>query len=298
MRQPRVAGFIAILIATILWSTTEVVTRTIVGRITPLQLALIRFLFGGLLLVSFLPVHKRLTEVRITRRHLGHAVWIGLIGVGIANAAFQYSLKYTGASVVATVFGTNPLIVMVVGAVLLGERLTSEKISGVLLGFVGIVVLAFSKESPTFSLFGFGLAMLCGFCFALFTVLIKRYAESQNSFPLTACCVFFGGIYFIPVVWLEADWASLRQALQYWPTLLYLTVGCTCLPYLLYFVGLEKVEATQAASVLFLKPPLATLLAALWLKEPITWNLMAALCFIFTGLYLVIRLHRQRLSHG
>lgn len=284
----RKASYAGILLAVMLWSTAEVVTRIVLGRITPVQLAGARFTIGAACLFLFLPFDLRRKNLALNRRIVGQAAWLALIGIVCANLSYQYSLKYAGAGVVATMFGTSPLFTLLLSALVLRERLTRSKLAGVTLGLIGIAVLASSNPSPTFSLLGFGFALNCSISLSVFTVFLKRLAGPYAGLPVTALCAGFGAVYFLPLILWEGHTETIGYLNQIWLGVLYLSVGTTGLTYYLFFKALEHVDATQAISMLFLKPPLATLLAAMVLGEAITWNLGVAMVAIVLGLYLVV----------
>ncbi len=289
----RTRGLAYVLIGTVLWSTAEVVVRLIVEDITPIQLGAARFFFGGAFLSLFLPYYLRKRGLTLSRDVLWKAAWMGLVGLTIGNICYQYSLQYTGAAVVATLFGANPLMVLVLSAVLLSERLRGPKSLGVVMGFVGILILAMSEESDTFSLFGFTLGIGFLFGFSLFTVLIKKHAGPYAGLPMITLCTMASAGYLIPLALLEGDTAVLANLEDIWLHVIYLGIGTTGLAYLFFFMGLEHVTPTEASSVLLLKPPLGTVLAAFWLGEAVPWNLPIAMAFILGGLYLVIWLQRR-----
>lgn len=288
----RQRGYSYIFLATLLWSTAEVVARPIVHQVTPLQLVLYRFAIGAVFLLIFLPGEMRRRGLRITPSLVFHGIWLSLIGIIAANVIQLYGLRYAGAAVVATTFGISPFITLLLAPVLLGEPLTRPKIVGVIAGFIGIMLLAISKESATFTLFGFGLALLMSTCFALFVIFMKKYAGRYAGMPITAVCMASGVVFLTPMVWVEGDWAQLENLPAIWPSVLYLGIGTTGAAYYLYYTGISAVESTQAASALLLKPPMATVIAALFLGEPVTWNLMGALLFILPGLFMVTMVHR------
>ncbi|MFA6243307.1 MAG: DMT family transporter [Candidatus Hydrogenedentales bacterium] len=274
--------------AVLIWSTAEVVTRTIIGQITPVQLSCVRFGVGAVPLLIILPFVLRAKGLKITPRILLHVAWVSLIGVVLANITYQYSLVYAGASVVATAFGTSPLLTMFFSTLVMREPMRIGRVAGVVLGFVGIAVLALSNETPTYSLLGMVFALISAFAIAVFTVGVKQVAGPFAGLPVTAMCAACGALYFVPMVVWEGRWEMLPGFVKIWPQLAYLSIVVTGMAYLFYFRGLEGVDATQAASALFLKPPLATLLAAVVLGEPLTWNLALALAAVLGGLYLVI----------
>ncbi|MBX7254958.1 MAG: DMT family transporter [Candidatus Hydrogenedentes bacterium] len=288
MSKSKTGSRIQLLLAVVIWSTAEVVTRTIVGKITPVQLSCLRFGVGAIPLLLILPFDLRGKGLRLTPRILLHVAWVAPIGVVLANITYQYSLVYAGASVVATAFGTSPLLTMFFSTLVMREPMRIRRVAGVVLGFAGIAVLAMSDESPTYSFWGMTFALISALSIAIFTVGVKQVAGPYSGLPVTALCAGCGALYFIPMVVWEGRWETVASLGSIWPQLAYLSIVVTGLAYLLYFRGLEGVDATQAASSLFLKPPLATALAAWVLGEPVTWKLGVALVAVLGGLYLVI----------
>jgi drug/metabolite transporter (DMT)-like permease len=283
-------GLVYVFLAVVLWSTAEVVVRVILGKITPIQLSLARFVLAGAFLMAFTPMELRKRGLRVNRRILLHALWIGFIGVFISALFFQTSLVYTGAASVSIVWGTNPLMVMALSAVLLAEKLTPARLTGVLIGFAGILVVSMGEASESFSVFGVLLAVGAVFTFAIYTVAIKRFAGPYGGVPIAAFCCVVGSAFLLPTTLIEGEFALLQQ---HWPVLLlpvlYLGVGVTGTCNMLYLSGLRRIDAGQAASFLMLKPPMGALLAAVFLREAITWTLLAGMALILLGLYLVVR---------
>lgn len=286
-------GFLYLLAAILLWSTAEVVIRAIRFDIGPVQLAFLRFALGGALLAAFLPRELRRKGLRLDARVWLHGAWLSLIGIVAASLSFQYGLIHAGAGVVAAMLGASPLFVFLLARVLLGDPLTWPRFAGVTLGFLGILLLGASPASDTFTLLGFGLATLNSFCFALFTVMVKRVGGAHQGLPMTIVCFFFGSLWLLPLALWEGGLAGFAMPPLLWLPVLYLSLGTTGLAYLFFFLGLERTDATAAMSVILLKPPVAALLAAVFLGEAITWNLAGALVCILGGLYLVRWLHRR-----
>jgi drug/metabolite transporter (DMT)-like permease len=287
-------GQIYVAAAILLWSTAEVVIRAIRSDIGPMQLALLRFALGALFLAPFLRAHMRRNTLRFTPRILFHSVWLSLIGIVGASICFQYALVHAGAGIVAAMLGATPLFVFVLARFMLGDPLTWPRFAGLVAGFIGILILGLSKESATFSLLGFGLAVLNSLFFALFTVLVKKLGGPFQGLPLTLLCFIFGTLWLVPLAAWETQALGLPDWGALWLPLLYLSIGTTGLAYLFFFLGLERSDATLTMSAILMKPPLAAVLAAVFLGEPITWNLAASLLFIIGGLYLVHTLNRLR----
>lgn len=286
-------GVLYVGIAVALWSTAEVVIRTVQLDISPVQLAWIRFGAGALMMLALIPFDARGAQAR-DRTLLFHSAWMAVFGIVLNAVCWQYALKHAGAGVVATGFGASPVIVFLLSRVVNGEPLTLERGLGIFLGFIGLAVLGMSEESMYFSYAGLGFTLLSVVSFSVFTVAIKRFASQFAGLPLTALTFTFGALYLLPLAWMEAPHGLFHGVREHWVAVAYLSFGTTGLAYLLYFKGLERIDATAASSLILLKPPAAAIIAWQWAGEPLTINLAVAIVFIVGGLYLVVYLGRRR----
>ena len=109
-------GFFYILGATLLFSSMETVLKTIAADINSVQLNLIRFLIGGLLLLPFaVKSLKRKKTVLKTRDFLFFS-FTGFIGITLSMTFFQLSIVISKASLVAVLFSCNPVFVILFAA--------------------------------------------------------------------------------------------------------------------------------------------------------------------------------------
>lgn len=288
-------GVLFVGLAVALWSTAEVVIRSIHADIMPIQLAWVRFTIGAAMMLLLLPFDRPAPGTRgIDRRLVFHAAWMAVPGIVLNAICWQYALKHAGAGVVATGFGASPVIVFLLSRLILGEPLSIERGLGITLGFIGLAILGSSKESAYFTYQGLAFTILSVVSFSVFTVAIKRFLAGYAGLPLTALTFTFGALYLLPLAAFEVPHGLLHGLREHWAAVLYLSLGTTGLAYLLYFKGLERIDATSASTIILLKPPAAALIAWQWAGEPLTWNLAAAMVFIIGGLYLVIYLGHRR----
>jgi drug/metabolite transporter (DMT)-like permease len=281
-------GFLCLLVAIGLWSTVEVVVRSLHEAIPPIQFAWVRFMLGGVFLLTLLPMELKRRRLRLNRRIVLFSLWSSIPGIAVSSMALQFGLTYAGAAVIATVYGAAPLIVMGLSRVMLGDRMTRPRVVGLVCGFLGILLLASGKPSPTFSLVGVGCALLSVGTFSLWAVLVKKYAGDYGGLPVTALSFFFGVLFMTPLMLWESGGVTLAPLLAHPGAVLYLSLGTTGIAYWCYFMGLGRVDATRAMSIILLKPPAAALLATWALAEPLTWNVIASMVMILASLYGVI----------
>ncbi|MFH1007291.1 MAG: DMT family transporter [Candidatus Latescibacterota bacterium] len=281
-----------------LFSTIEVATKIIlreivsaVGAFTSydaLVLAGFRFFIGGVFLIAVAPGRWWRALRKMARRDRIRLGLLGFLGVPAYTALFHLGLRTIPAAQGAVIFSMTPIFVAGLAPALLKESLTLRKIAGILVGFVGVIILC--RLDGSFGRVSAGsLLMLCAsFFFALYTVLGKRIFGSSQG-PLIGTTFVLGSLPFVPLLWMD----SVRLPSQIFSnSLVFLNVFhlgliATGLGYLFYFKGLHRVGASRGTTLFYLKPLFASLLAAVILGEGITTTMVAGTAVILSGLFLV-----------
>ncbi len=273
--------YAAILTTIVFFSTIEVVTKLVVKEIDVFLLAFLRFHPAGLILL-LLGVRKLRTVSRSDLIRLG---LLGIIGVPVAFGAFHLSLKHIDASTGAVIFSLNPIFSSFTAAIVLGEPLNRRIFGGLLLGLGGVYLVSFGLNPVgDTGLFGPSLMFVSAVAFGVYISLSKPLVKKYGPIPVTGFMFTFGSLLFLPFV---SDFHVLNPS----RTLLgvgYLTLFATGLAYVLYFYGLRKLPIAGGASMFYLKPVLATALAAVVLKEQVAGTFLAGLAAVLGALGLII----------
>lgn len=250
-------------LAPVVWGSTYLVTTELLPPDRPLLAALLRALPAGLLLVLF-------------ARTLPSGVWwwrsliLGTLNIG----AFLY-LLYVAAyllpgGVAALVMAVQPVIVMLLAALLLGDRLRLTHVLACLLGASGVGLLVAGPETALNPV-----GILAGLCAAVSMgtglVLTKRWGRPAGVSLLgaTGWQLTAGGLVLLPpTLLLEGLPASLSAANLAGYT--YLGLVGALLSYVVWFRGLERLPALAVSFLSFASPLTATLLGFLVLDETLT----------------------------
>ena len=282
-------SFLYLTVTILFFSTYEVVSWTIAGAIDPIQLNFLRFFYGGLLLLPLALQDLRKRQLRLNTKDLALLALLGIFNVGLSMNLLQFGINLTQANLAAVIFSSNPLFVALAASLLLGERLSITKLAGILVGFGG-VYLTFSGEVAAGSSFytGIGLLVLSALTYGITTVAGKSITLRMGSLAMNACSFLFGSAALVPVlIWRHTPVFAFNLSL--WPQLIYLTVLVTAVAYYCYFVGLSMLDTSLGATVFFVKPLLASLLAAVVLGEKLTPGLAFGILLVLGSIYLVQR---------
>jgi DME family drug/metabolite transporter len=263
------SGLLLIALAAVSWGTTGSVSTVLVAGAAaePLLIGTARMVVASALLL----VGARLLAgtAAIARADIGRCLLMGACMAGY-QAAYFTAVTMTGIAVTALIaICSAPIIIAMLAAVLLGERLRARGLLALGLGVGGTALLVAGPSQglapEARSLSGAALALTAGVTYALYVVVAKRSLADSAPLPLTALTFTAAALLLLPSLgWTRAP---LAQVTRGWPWLLYLGAVATAGAYALYAVGLRRVPASVAGIVTLLEPLTATLLGVLIFGE-------------------------------
>jgi len=272
----------------LLWSFAFVAGKIGVTDCPPLILLAARFTLAGILILS-LSAFRREGWQFSWREVATFAI------LGIANNALYLGLGYTGLKSVSAGLGglivsANPIFTAVLAALFLGEALTWRKVSGLLLGIIGVGLIVWHRMSiGTDSLHGivFTLASLASIVAG--TILFKLFAPKGSLWLGNGIQNLAAGIVVIPIAYTVADASTIVPSLRLLGAFAYLVLGGSILAYFLWFHLLKVCGATAASAYHFLMPPLGMFFAWLVLGEQLSSRDLLGIVPVALGIYLVTR---------
>jgi len=287
--QTNTRGYIYLGLATLAFSTMELVGKVVSPYLHPFQITWWRFAIGAAVLFPF-----ALAEIRRRKLSLGWGDFAYFLGLGglcivVCMSFFQTAILYARASAVAAVFCANPVFTVPFAYFLLREKVSPYAVAALLLGLAGVAVImnpfagAGAAVTTSREAEGILLAFVSALIWALYTVLGKKRVARYGGIVQNCFSFFLGDallVLFFPAlkISLTAGIGSFT-----WLPLLYLGIFVTGLGFFFYFQGMGYTSATSGSIVFFLKPGLAALLASFFLNEPITFQLVLGIILILLG---------------
>jgi drug/metabolite transporter (DMT)-like permease len=285
---------ISIVFVTLLWGLNYVAIKYSNPGIAPVFASTLRSLValacGALYGLS---KGERLfhTDIR-----LFHGCIAGLL-LGLEIACIYLGLLYTDAARSAVFVYTNPFIVAL-GAhfFLRGDRLTSLKITGLVLAFVGVVIIfqGRPRTAPTTMFIGDVLQLMAAVFWGATTVYIKKFmAEKVHPINTFLYQLFFSiPVLLIVSLVLEPKWIY-RIDLPVTLSLFYQSFIVAFASYFAWFKLIHRYSVSRLSAFLFFTPIFGVLLSVLFLGEEFTLSLMIGLPLVCLGIYLVNRKRRR-----
>jgi drug/metabolite transporter (DMT)-like permease len=255
----------------LLASGTHLVAKVVVLQIDAFTLTLVRSLIATVGMVVVLQGAGG--RLGIQRKDLPLILFLAFLAVPVNQFLFLVGIRYTTASNAALLYATTPILVVLFSRWLLRERLTRQRIAGVLLGFVGVTIVIFERgiDASIDNLAG-NLIIYCAvLAWGLYTVLGKRLISTYGPIRSTSLTLIVGTILFLPVgIWSAAQFPYERLGWESWAQIFYLGLITSVVAYLLWYYALSRAEAGKVAVFTNLQPLLTTVLAVLLLHQEVT----------------------------
>jgi len=274
-------GYILLGITILIFSTLEVVSSTLKGLIDPLQLTFLRFLIGGAVLLP-LVIKKR---EKMQAKDLLFFLALGILNILISMGSLQLSINMGKASTAAILISSNPIFVLLFSSILLKENVTFERIICILLGVVGIMLIIYKGNVGGDTAVSLVLAIVASLTFGLYTVLGKLKSEGISSITMICLSSIFGSLLYVPILlWKGIPLFYIPQGTFF--KILYLGVFLSGIAYITYMEALRILSASKGAMVFFLKPVVASMLAAVFLDESLSLKTIAGTLLVLAGVFI------------
>lgn len=223
----------------------------------------------------------------LTRRDAGRIVLAGVLIVVGYHVSLNVGTRYTTSGIAALVVALAPGMTLVLASLLGLDRMTMRRVVGLAVAFAGVAVVVALGSGETLSVESLkGPLIVVGapLSFALYNVLLKPLLARYNLLALTAATSLVGILGLLPfarrsTVDVVAEVSAKDAAL-----LLYLGVLATLLGYIAWNIGLRALGPTRAVAHTYAISPLAVVIGALVLDEPLTLWLVLGAALVVGGI--------------
>lgn len=232
-------------------------------------------------------------QQKIEKRDFLKLFVAALFGVVINMLFFFKGLEFTSPIHASAIMTITPIIILILSAYILKEKVTSLKIIGVILGLIGALVLTiYGKSARAGDNVPLGnlLIFLNAISYSIYVVLIKKLTTKYHPFSFIKWLFLFGLIILIPFGFndlKEVQWQSFTPYITF--SVLFVIIGATFGTYLLNPLALNKLKASTVGIFIYLQPVIAGLFALAMGADFIDVLKIGAMLFIFLGVYLVIK---------
>ena len=188
----------------------------------------------------------------------------------------------------------SPILVFILSAIFIKERITVLRTVGILLGFSGALGLILfgaenRQDAPNIPL-GNLLFIINAASYAVYLIIVKPLTAKYHAITLMKWFFFFGVVINFPItIWefKEVQWGSLPKDVIY--KMAFVVIGTTFLTYLLNVFALKTLKASTIGAFIYLQPFLAIVFAIAMGADSLNLVKVISSILVFIGVYLVTR---------
>ena len=272
-------NWILLILLGAVWGSAFMFIKISADDFGPILLVNLRLLLAGALFLPFLLRKKYLAHFK---SHFPGILILSIFSNAFPFTMFSYASLGATSNMLGILNGTTAFMTMVVAYFWLKESITPKQIFGIILGFLGILVLVNpANGSATLGASGFALVGALSYSFS--GVYIQKYQLKANKFVLIGWAMLFGGLLLTPLSFFNLpDQMPDNNAIA---ALLWLGIVSTGIAYLGYIRLIEQIGAVRTSTVTYLLPVFSIIWGSIFLQEKITWIIFGGFIFVMIGMY-------------
>ena len=282
--KKQMKGHLLSIFCVIAWGTSFLVSKSLMEKITPVQLMFLRFIVAWAVIWAIHPGWY------FKWREEWQFILLSMVGNTLYYLAENTALRLTLASNVSILVSAAPIA----SALMLrlferDESLSGRQIAGIGIAFFGVLFVVFNgvfvlKLNPLGDL----LALAAAFFWALYGFLAKRIMDKYNTFLSTRKLMFYGIVTTAPLLFWEGRSYEGISRLKFNDIcgLLYLGLICSALCYLMWNEAIAKIGAMKANLYVYAVPVVTMIACAVFLDEVITWGGAIGALLVIGGMLL------------
>jgi drug/metabolite transporter (DMT)-like permease len=291
MPKSKMIPILEALFAVIVWGASFIATKVALRDVSPVTVVWLRFAMGVVILGIAVTARKQFALPK--RNEWLYFALLGFLGITFHQWLQSTALTTSRASTTAWIVATTPVFMALLGWLILKEKLTWLQTAGILLAALGVILVVSNGDLASLELGQFGepgdiLVLISALNWAVFSALSRRGLASHPAtrmmfYVMTLGWLFTGILFFAGPGLPEIHQLTLNG----WLGVSFLGIFCSGLAYIAWYDALQVLPTGQLGAFLYLEPPVAMIVAALILAEPVTWAGLLGGGIILFGIYLV-----------
>lgn len=285
--KTRLIGFLCLFLASSIWGSMYVISKYILGFVSPIMLVWIRYFIACIVLFSVLAIFKKNKEnkIKMLKSDWILIAWIGFIGYFV-SICFQFiGTKLSNAHMGSLITASTPVFVFVFARFILGENFTKRKIVSLILAVFGVIVVIGFDPTSINHIWGNLILVGAAVTWALLSVYVKVAGEYFDSLTITAYAMLFALVFTTPFMILShGNFLWILNDRKIFMGIIYLGVVSTAGAFFLWNKGLSLVNTGIGSMFLFFQPISGSILGWIYLKEQLSSSFFIGGILIILGI--------------
>lgn len=269
---------IALVMVSAIWGSHAVVGQSVEHHLDPLSLSTWRFSLGA---ICYLPMFPRLRQIiKLPRPTLWHLGLTGLCWSVLYPMLWYESLTLLSPVEALLLVNTSPFLAALIGWAALGERIRFRDWIGIIVSFLGVLILVSANLKGTSSIIGILVGFSAALAFASYTVFSRRLFQTLPLFDVLLGTSLIGAVILWIVVLVTGHATQVADSVVHlnrdgWTALMYIVIMVGVVAYILYGYGLKCLPAAISSAITFYPQVLfAAIIQWIWfgiVPSHLTW---------------------------
>ena len=269
------------------WASTYVGTAFVVEEIDPYTGSGFRFMTAGILIILFVIITKGPRALKINKKQVINAMFIGFILIGLASPLLGVSAQHISSGLIALLVAMTPIFIAILRFIF-GDIPSLKTIIGIVVGFGGVIIVLVipTVENNLFII----ICLISNVIWAIGSFWSQRIELPESPLTTAAIQTFFGGMCAILIGILRGEDTSTffnASESETWIAFLYISV-MGAIAYSAYAFLLVNTPISLVATHAFVNPIIALFLGNLLRNEKISTSIIISGIVVVFGIALVI----------
>ena len=289
MREPKTIDVLLLILLAAIWGSAFFNIKIATYTYDPITLVFVRVFFA-LIALGFYCAYRNVKILAFSKDWKLYAL-VGLTNITIPFLLIAYGTNMVDSYLSAILMSTTPLSgTLLAHFFISNEKLNIFKLTGVIIGFLGVVFLFFDKLVISDSNIFYAIVILFGSTFYVIGgILTLKFLKNEGNENVSTSTILWSLIFLFPFCLYQQPWINLNPSLESTIALIYLGVFPTGVAWMLRFHILTKVGMVFQTQVAYLIPIFGVIFGYIIMGEHITWKVLVSLIIIISGIYIVKR---------
>ena len=293
MSNSKLIPYLEAIFAVAVWGASFIATKVVLRDISPVTIVWMRFAMG--ILILGIAVAARKQFALLDRKEWLYFALLGFLGITFHQWLQSNALQTSEASTTAWIVATTPVFMAILGWVVLKEKLGWVKIVGILLAFVGVLVVVYDGDLSAISLSSFGkpgdiLILISAINWTVFSVLSRKGLKQHPAAFMMFYIMLIGWIFISILFFATQELSEINQlTFNGWIGMAFLGIFCSGLAYIAWYDALQALSTAETGVFLYIEPLVTVVVAFFVLSEAITIASLLGGGVIILGVWLVNR---------
>ncbi len=295
---------LALLGANLIYGANYIIAKGIMpDKIGPSAFIFLRVV-GAIILFWII---KSFIKEKVEKKDFPLLILGGLLGVATNQLMFFHGLNLTSPIDASIIITAIPVMVLIFSALILKEKITTNKLIGITVGAIGAILLVWygKKSGGTSSALGNLFVLINACSYALYLVLIKPLMKKYNPITVISWVFLFGFMFVFPVGIKDVLTTNFEAfTMNTYLTIAFVVIGTTFLAYLFNIYALSIVSPSVNSSYIYLQPVISFIMVSIYAfalghdeyAQDINIIKLLSCLLVISGVYLISKKPKKKLA--